>query len=369
MSLRSEFIALARSEGANVSALSRRFGISRKTAYKWLGRAEGACADRSRRPQGSPRKIAASTETAVLALRDAHPEWGARKLRRRLSDQGMTGLPAVSTFTAILHRHGRISAAASEAATPWHRFEHAAPNDLWQIDFKGHFAVGENRCHPLTVLDDHSRFNIVLQACVGETYIEVKPHLIAGFRRYGLPLQMACDNGPPWGTCQREDRLTRMGAWLIRLGIDLRHNRPYHPQSNGKDERFHRTLSDSVIKKHAFFNSVHVQAAFDTFRSLYNEERPHDALGLDVPISRYRPSQRTYPETLPDIHYASGDIVRKVDVNGIVHFKTRRFKISRALLGEPVALRPDDKTDGQYHVFYCHKAIRTIDLNQPEIKP
>lgn len=367
MSLRKEFVALAVTPGANVSALSRRFEISRKTAYKWLGRATEDGSDHSRRPLGSPRKTSASIEASVLALRDEHPDWGARKLRRRLLDMGVTGLPSVSTFTAILHRHGRITEAASETAAHWQRFEHAAPNDLWQIDFKGHFAVGEGRCHPLTILDDHSRFNIVLKACAGETYVEIKPHLIAVFQRYGLPLQMSCDNGPPWGTCQRQDRLTRMGAWLIRIGIDLHHNRPHHPQSNGKDERFHRTLNSGVIRRRAFHNPTDVQIAFDAFRSVYNEQRPHEAIGLDVPLSRYRPSPRPYPAVLPCIDYDPGDIVRKVDSNGIVHFQSRRFKASRALIGEPVALRADTTTDGRYQIYYCHKNIRTIDLNLPEV--
>lgn len=366
MSLRGEFVGLAAVAGANVSELCRRFGISRKTGYKWLGRAAEGLADRSRRPANSPRRSPVSIEAEILKLRDRQVDWGARKLKRRLLDQGVVGIPAVSTITAILHRHGRISEAATAAAQHWLRFEHPAPNDLWQIDFKGHFALGQGRCHPLTVLDDHSRFNVILKACQGENMQEVQPHFIAGFRRFGLPLQISCDNGPPWGTMQRQDRLTRLGAWLIRLGIDLRHNAPCHPQSNGKDERFHRTLKSGVISRRSFTSHTEAQAAFDDFRTVYNEQRPHDAIGLQVPLSRYRPSPRNYPESLPPVEYLCSDAVRKVDANGHIHFKNRHFRASRALIGERVAVRPNPTQDACYDLVYCHKTIRKLDLREAQ---
>lgn len=364
MTLRSEFAAMARRPDANLSALCRRYGISRKTGYKW--RARESAQEHSRRPQCSPGRTAESVEAALLAVRDQFPDWGARKLKRYLLDRGHVHLPAVSTITAILHRHARITAAASLAAQPWQRFEHEQPNALWQMDFKGHVPMHQGRCHPLTVLDDHSRFNLVLHACAGERLLDVHGPLEACFRRYGLPHRISCDNGPPWGTMQREDRLTRLGVWLIRLGVALSHAAPRHPQTNGKDERFHRTLKSGLLRGHELRDLAHAQQAFDAFREVYNHQRPHQALGLDVPGSRYRPSQREYPSSLPPIDYDPDWIVRKVDADGRITLRSRRLRIAKALRALPVGLVPDPEHDGLFIVYFCHQPIRTIDLTLPD---
>lgn len=366
MSLRREFVEWAQRPDANVSALCRAFGISRKTGYKWLRRGPEALTDQSRRPLSSPRRTPEAIEQQVLEARDAFPDWGARKLKRLLHDQGAHDLPAVSTITAMLHRHGRISPEASAAAGHWQRFEHPQPNALWQMDFKGHFALERGRCHALTVLDDHSRFNVVLHACDRESYEVVQPILAATFRRYGMPWRISCDNGSPWGSSRREDRLTRLGAWLIRLGIRVSHARVGHPQTNGKDERFHRTLEREVLRHRRLADLVETQSAFDRFRERYNAVRPHDALGLDVPLSRFRPSERVFPDVLPAIEYEAGLTVRKVDANGNIWLKNKRFRVSRALRGLPVALHFDPDHDGQAQVYYCQQSIRQLDLRTPE---
>jgi transposase InsO family protein len=268
--------------------------------------------------------------------------------------------------TAILKRQGLISAEASEAAQHWQRFEHPQPNALWQMDFKGHFALTQGRCHALTVIDDHSRFNLVLQACAGETFQDVQPALEHCFRRYGLPQRISCDNGPPWGTTRREDRLTRLGVWLIHLGVGLSHARPYHPQTNGKDERFHRTLDNAVLKRRTLIDQVDAQNAFDDYREVYNLIRPHDALGLAVPASRYRPSDREYPEALPPIEYDSDSTIRMVDSCGRISFKNQKFRISKALFGKPVAITPDPDNAANYRVYFCNYHVRSIDLRYPE---
>jgi transposase InsO family protein len=364
MSLRSEFVALATLPGANLSDLCRRYGISRKTGYKWCRR-PAPLDDQSRRPHVSPQRTTDALEALVLATRDQFPDWGARKLKRYLQDRGHVALPAVSTITAILQRHGRISPDATAAATPWQRFEHAQPNALWQIDFKGHVAMTHGRCHPLTLLDDHSRFNLLLHACAGEGLSDVQVPLIQCFRRYGLPYRISCDNGPPWGTMQREDRLTRLGVWLIQLGVGLTHAQPCHPQTNGKDERFHRTLDRGLLQRRGLLDLRDAQHAFDAFREVYNQLRPHEALAMDVPVSRYRPSERPYPERLPPIDYAPGLPIRQVDISGRIQFQGRRFHISHALRGLPVALQPDPDRDGQHLVYFCHQSIGRIDLTQP----
>src|SRR5262249_33415461 len=253
VSLRSEFCALASAEDANVRQLCRRFGVSPKTAYKWLGRHEregpDGLADRSRRPHAPPTRTADEVEQEVLPLRDRHPAWGGRKLRRRLLDLGHAHVPSASTITEVLRRHGRLGPAAG-AARDWQRFEHPQPNALWQIDFKGHFATAAGRCHPLTVLDDHSRSAVGLFACADQRRETVQARLAEAFRRYGLPLRVLCDNGPPWGSA--ESPYTELGVWLLRLGVGVGHGRPYHPQTQGKDERFHRTLDVEVLQGQQF---------------------------------------------------------------------------------------------------------------------
>lgn len=361
VSLRQEFVMLATVERVNRAALCRRFGISRKTGYKWLERAQGAeaLADRSRRPHASPTHTGEAIERAILRLRDSHPGWGARKLRRRLQDLGWSGLPAPSTIQAILARHGRIDPAESSKHAAWRRFEHEVPNALWQMDFKGHFPVGSVRCHPLTVLDDHSRFNLCLQACTDQQGTTVQGRLSAIFRRYGLPLRMAMDNGPPWGDSPGHP-YTPLVAWLIRLGVSVSHSRPYHPQTLGKEERFHRTLKVEVLRQ-PFADMHGLQCRFDAWRHTYNFERPHEALGMQTPASRYAPSPRSMPEQLPAIEYAPGDIVRRVQDKGYISYRGYSWTIGKAFAGYPVALRPTS-TEGMLEVFFCHQKVGQIDL-------
>jgi transposase InsO family protein len=198
MSLREEFVALARQEGANRRELCRRFGISPQTGYKWLARSAtlGAAGlgDASRRPHHSPGETSPELQQSIVSLRQQHPAWGARKLARRLSDLGQ-GCLAPSTVNSILKRHGLISAQASSAATAWQRFEHEAPNSLWQIDFKGYVSTAAGPCHPLTLLDDHSRYNLALRACARQQTASVKEQLQDVFSRYGLPVRINADNG------------------------------------------------------------------------------------------------------------------------------------------------------------------------------
>lgn len=368
MSLRHEFVLLAESEGANMSALCCRFGISPKTGYKWLARYHeaglSALMDRSRRPQVSPYQTSTDVARAILRLRDQHPAWGARKLRKRLCVLGHRNLPGPSTIHAILVREGRIDPAETVKHQPWIRFEHEAPNQLWQMDFKGHFALSQGRCHPLTVLDDHSRFNVTLSACADERGETVKTSLTGVFRRYGLPDRMTMDNGAPWGS-DEEHRYTPLTVWLICLSIGVSHSRPYHPQTQGKDERFHRTLAVEVLRGPPFRDLHQCQQRFDAWRDIYNLERPHEALGMATPASRYQPSPRGFPETLPPIDYADGDIVRKVQFKGEISYRNRTWRVPKALRGYPVALRCT-QTDGLMDVFFCHQKVAQINLHDPK---
>lgn len=366
MSLREEFIHLATQPGANRRDLCRRFGISPQTAYKWLGRfaTEGinGLTDRSRRPQCSPSLTPVDIQSRVIELRQQHPAWGGRKISRRLHDLGMASV-APSTVSSILHRHGLIAAEAASRPA-WQRFEHEMPNALWQADFKGYFDTLAGRCSPLTVIDDHSRFNLVLQACDNTRADTVRTYLEAAFRRYGLPVRMNFDNGSPWGCPNHHGQITTLGVWLVRLGIRISHSRPYHPQTNGKDERFHRTLKAEVLNGRGFNNLSQVQSAFDYWRGVYNHERPHEAIALDTPISRYSPSMRTYPAVLPAIEYGAEDEVVTVKWNGELRYKGRQFKVSSALHRHQVAVRPRQNEDGVYDIFYSHHHCGSISFDE-----
>jgi transposase InsO family protein len=368
LALKYEFALLAQQEGCNISLLCKSFEISRKTGYKILSRfselgAEGLL-ELSRRPHNSPLKSADAIETAIVALREEHPAWGGRKLKARLEALGHQDVPAASTITAVLRRNDLLDPAESVKHSAFCSFEHPYPNDLWQMDFKGHFPMRQGRCHPLTVLDDHSRFNIILKACANEKTGTVQNALIDGFRRYGLPRRMTMDNGSPWGNDQFND-LTPLTAWLIRLGIRVSHSRPYHPQTQGKDERFHRTLKLEAIAGQQFDDLVHSQRKLDQFRDIYNLERPHEALGMKVPVSRYQPSERPYPEIIPAIEYGPNDQVRKVQAEGNFSFKGKIFRVSKALRGYPIALRPT-KIDGTYSVVFCNQIVKEISLSAAE---
>jgi transposase InsO family protein len=328
MSERAEFVRLAQVPGQEFKQACERFRISRKTGYKWLKRwqAEGdaGLVDQSRRPKESPGKSAVKVEASVLKLRGEHPRWGGRKLRQRLLDQGQVGVPSASTITAILDRQGLLSE-IDGAGQPrgYQRFEHASPNDLWQMDFKGHFAlVGGGRCHPLT------------------------------------------DNGAPWGD-EGGQPWTIVTSWLVRLGIRVSHIRPHHPQTQGKDERFHRTLKAEVLRERSFRDLAACQVEFDPWREVYNQERPHEALGLKVPSSRYRLSARGYPETLPVIEYGSGVEVRKVRTDNLISFHGYKIRIGKAFKGSPVGVRATS-TEGLYEVFYCEQRIGWANLRDAE---
>lgn len=366
VSLRKEFVMLMRQPRVNRRALCRRFNVSPKTGYKLLHRylreGDAGLQDRSRRPHHSPRHTHATLEAATVALYLEHG-WGGRKLHCRLTALGYCEVPSPSTLTAILHRHGLIDPEKSSQHRPWQRFEYPEPNALWQMDFKGHFPTATARCHPLTVLDDHSRFNLTLHACADEQGTTVKQILTPTFRRYGLPQGVLIDNGPPWSSLTAH-RLTQLSVWLTRLGIRLVHSRPYHPQTLGKDERFHRTLNQELIARHRFTGLKHCQRHFQRWRHIYNCERPHEALGLDVPAEHYQPSPRAFPESLPDIEYAPDDIVRKVQAQGELFLQGRIYRVPKCLRGHPVALRPTDN-EPVLAVYLCNMKICEIDPRNP----
>jgi len=224
-------------------------------------------------------------------------------------------------------------------------------------------ALGTGRCHPLTVLDDHSRFSLAVAACGDERGETVRAHLTVVFRRYGLPTRLLTDNGAPWGSLAGEG-FTALTVWLLRLGIAVSHGRPFHPQTQGKEERFHRTLKAEAITGRAFPDLAAAQAEFDRFRARYNLERPHQALDLATPATRYTPSPRPFPATLPPLEYGPDDLVRIVQDQGIISVQGRPYRVGKAFRGYPIALRPTQDA-AIWDLFFGYHPIGRLDLRVP----
>ncbi|MFZ5857275.1 MAG: IS481 family transposase [Chloroflexota bacterium] len=361
MSERQEFVELASKEGANIRGLCREFGITPRTGYKWLRRYQEQGSpglyDRSRRPKSSPRKSSSLVEESVLKVRRAHPTWGGRKIQWKLEQDGVAPVPAASTITAILSRHEMLDPQESPKHSPLQRFEMERANQLWQIDFKGRFEISNGFvCHPLTVLDDHSRFLVGLKACSNEHSRTVQRQLKDIFSCYGMPERMLMDNGSTWKGFH-----TGLTFWLVRLGIQVVHGRIHHPQTQGKDERLHRTLKNELLIRQTFYDLSDCQFKFNQWKDCYNYERPHQALGMHPPASRYQPSPRIFTGTFPPVEYEPGDILRKTDCLGKVQYEGRKFRIGKAFKQSLVALRPTE-IDGVFNVFFFKQRIAQINL-------
>lgn len=366
MSQRYEFVVLASQSGLAFKELCRRFGISRKTGYKWLERfrADGpqALQDRSRRPVRSPKQVTAAVADAVIEVRLENPAWGGRKLRRRLQDLGQVNVPAASTCTQILRRADLLTRRAGAASVQ--RFERQLPNELWQMDHKGDFATqAGQRCRPFTAMDDCSRFNLALDAAADQSTRSVRRSLTQAFERYGLPEAILCDNGGPWGNVADGTGHTALSVWLLRLGIRVLHGRPYHPQTQGKEERFHRTLKNELLSRHTWRDLAHCAAEFPRYRHRYNHERPHDALNGDTPASRYRPSVRPMPTDLPTPEYSAME-VRVVRSKGVITFQNQTWLIGTAFATLPIGLRPSPQADGQWEVYFSMFKLGYLDLTK-----
>ena len=354
---RVRFVVAAHRREKPMAELCREFDISRPAGYDWLRRYEAggveAIAERSRRPHVSPRRKDEATEQQVIELRQRYPDWGARKLRVLLAEQG---LPlARNTIHRILLRHGLVHP-EDQHPPATQRFERSRPNELWQMDFKGpklwHQAVG-----PLSVLDDHSRYLIALQA-VGSTRSEgVREQLETVFVRCGVPEAMLMDHGVPWWSARSAGGMTELSLWLMRQGVGLHWSRVRHPQTQGKVERFHGELQRALARRRVLVPDV--QAWLDEFRWEHNYLRPHEALGMERPASRWRPSERRYDPQPPRWEYPAGAKLRKVDSQGKLTLADRNWHISGALCGEWVQVV---KLGDRVQVYYCNTLIREIDL-------
>ena len=364
MSLKVEILERLLDPSANISTVCSEFGISRKTAYKWINRYKESgiegLSNRSRRPLTSPSRISQEMVSLILQIR-GKSSWGGRKLRKVMQNEGIESLPCEATFNRILLRCGKVDEEASERSKRFIRFEREEPNELWQMDFKGHFKLHTvGRCHPLTILDDHSRFSICIKACAQESEKSVREGLEAAFRMYGLPEAMTMDNGPPWRGSQRH--LSRITVWLMRLGIRVSHSTPGHPQTQGKLERFHRSLKEEVLKYYQFSDLKNAQLRFDEWREIYNNERPHEGIGLLCPKDRYKPSPRTFPEKLPEIIYPEGLMLKRVSECGGICLYSKHFYVGEHLAREYVALK--ELEEGLYDVYFYKTKVQRIKLRK-----
>ena len=361
--MREEFVRRVLAQERSKAALCREYGISRPTGDKWLERfREGeSMADRSRAPKTSPGRTPLELEAKIVEIRKAHPALGAVKLRKIMENAGYTDLPCAKTFNNIFHRYGLIEKEASRAATPYQRFAKSVPNEMWQADFKGYFKLGNGiQCHPLNILDDYSRFNLCTEALTNETFDAVKPVMERLFREYGLPFSFLCDNGNPWGTAQSLG-YSRFEVWLMELGILTLHGRPRHPQTQGKEERYNRSFTRECLNGKQLIDIPHAQCCFDEYRKFYNEVRPHFALDMDVPVSRYEVSPRQMPERIEPWEYGSEYQLSKVKETGYFNYQGQGFFLSEAFAGKTIAVR-ESHLPGQITLIFRQFKIGRIDL-------
>jgi len=359
--LRTAFVHAVRTAKQSVVQAARNFGISRKTAYKWLARFDDQAPldDRSRKPHHSPRQTAAALEQAALAVRDQYG-WGPRKIHAYLTNNHQP-TPPIRTIAQILRRHQRVKPpTAPPPAAECQRFARAQPNELWQLDFKGWIEIERTRVSPLSILDDHSRFLLALRPCTDVANRTAWNVLWDVFGEYGLPEALLCDNA-----FSTHDTVRCGVSWfearLIRLGIRPVHGRPYHPQTQGKVERFHGTLVREVYPRLDTTSVESFTAGLDRWRqTVYNPRRPHEAIGDQPPVTRWRPSPRPRPTELPAVVYPPGSVLRRVGSNGVLSYRAARILAGEGLAGEPVRI---EETDGCVAVFYAAKEIRRIPLD------
>lgn len=357
MDQRTQFIADYLREVLSVTELCDLYGVSRKTAYKWIERylrqGPAGLEERSRRPQLSPNRTPDEVTEALLQARRRHPSWGGKKLltvvqRRHPSWE----LPHRSTVCDILSRHGMVAKKRQRR-----RIGHPgkpttailAPNDVWSADYKGEFRTGNGiYCYPLTVADGYSRYLIGCQGLGSTAVTEAKPVFTRLFKEYGLPRRIRTDNGVPFAT-NTLARLSRLSAWWVRLGIVPEFIEPGKPQQNGRHERMHRTLKAETTRPPAGSLPAQ-QRKFNDFREEFNHERPHEALDMQTPAALYRPSPREMPERIPPFEYPDRFEVRYVSGNGGIRWKRDWVNVSTVCIGEYVALEEID--DGIWNVYF-----------------
>jgi len=372
MDERVRFVSGYSSELYEFKELCERFGISRKTGYKWVRRylEEGVdgLKDRSRAAHCCPHRTPERVEVELVQARRAHPSWGPKKLVAWLMEHGPNlEWPAPSTAGEILNRHGLVQPRALRRRC-WHPGRPIvamdAVNDVWSVDYKGEFRLGSGYyCYPLTVLDGCSRFLLACRGRESPSEIEARPVFERLFREYGLPLQMLSDNGQPFASFG-VGGLSKLAVWWVKLGIQPLHIEPGHPEQNGRHERLHRTLKAETARPPAATMPAQ-QRAFNRFRKEYNEERPHEALNQRPPASVYRPSQREYPKKVPEPEYPGHYEVCRVGPSGAFHWGNEMPFLGKVFNGEDVGLEEID--DGVWSIYFGPLLLARFDERTGQI--
>lgn len=368
MEQRIKFVSQALVKGVNFSELCREYVISRPTGYRWVNRYRecGSFVDleeHSRRPHRSPKRTSLDLEERVLDLRDRHG-WGARKLRVVLwRDEGIE-LPAV-TIHRILRRCGKVNRKPGQGPSI-QRFERSKSNQLWQMDFKGQYTMRAGKCYPLSILDDHSRYSVGLYGLSNPQGKSVYTSILSCFETYGVPEEMLMDHGTPWWSTTNGHGLTWFSVFLIKQGIGLQYSGYGHPQTQGKVERFHRTLKESVAHRGRPESLGSWRKLLSEFREEYNRVRPHEALDMEVPANRYIPSSKAYNPHPREWEYPEGSVVERLNSQGSLKCHRRRHFVCEALAGERVRV---EEIDQLLLISYRNVYIREIDLKSGKTRP
>jgi putative transposase len=372
MNERVKFIAWYLQQEEPFTALCEHAGVSRKTGYKWVERYDAggvaALLDRSRAPRSHPHAVTAEIIDAIVTVRRRHPRWGPRKLlavlRRHQPDRAW---PVASTIGDILRKHGLVRRRPGRrCSAPYgvRLADYAAPNAIWCADFKGHFPVGDTRCHPLTIMDGFSRYLLRCQALPRPLAAPVQKVFESAFHEFGVPNAIRTDNGPPFSTLA-PGGLSRLAVWWIRLGIRPERILPGRPDQNGRHERMHSTLKAETARPPR--RSLRAQQrCFQTFRQEYNHERPHEALAYATPASQYQPSLRAYPRQLPLPEYPAHFRVERAYPNGVISFQETQWYLSNCLAGELVGLEEVD--DNRWSVYFGPIELGVLDARNAKAR-
>jgi putative transposase len=363
---RMKFIVAVKADEMSFRDQCQRFGISRKTGYKWLGRFdEGGCdglKNQSRAPHYCPQRIDDEIAEMILQLKHRHPNWGPKKIAGKLEALDATHLwPASSTIGELLKRHHLVKPRKKVSRIPASSsplLPCQAPNEVWSADFKGQFQMGNGQwLYPLTVTDNFSRFLLGCDGLLHTTEKATRDIFVRLFKEHGLPQAIRTDNGNPFAT-RALGGLARLSVWWIKLGIHPERIAPGKPQQNGRHERLHRTLNEEAIQPPSM-NATEQQQRFDEFRYQFNHERPHEALDNNTPSSRYAKSRREMPDRLPEIAYPDDWPVRQVRSSGDIKWKSTLIFVSAALRGEPVGLKAID--EDRWQLFFAHYPLGILD--------
>ncbi len=355
---RMRFVVAASRREKSMRELCAESGISRPTGYTWWRRYEAGgiagVVEKSRRPQHSPGRTAAAIAQRVVELRQQRPDWGARKLQVLLAQEAVQ-LPVI-TIHRILLRQGLVRP-QDRHRTAVQRFQRGAPNQLWQMDFKG--PVGwQAPVGPLSIVDDHSRYTITLHGTWSSQAAPVKEQLEEAFARCGMPEEMLMDHGTPWWNMKAATGWTWLTVWMVKQGIAVHFSGYRHPQTQGKVERFHGAL-EAATRRRGWPWGEDRQRWLDEFRFEYNHVRPHEALGMKTPATVWNKSARKYQPQTAAWEYEKGTEVRHLGEQGQLHLAGRRWEISRALAGEWVQLV---RLGERILVYYCRSLVRELDL-------